>query len=484
MALLIPGYAVPGVASFLSVPLLFATLGAAEYGRWALLYGIAAGVPQITTSWVEQRLVRFGHRWGRSTDRSRVALAVAASLVVSVILATIVVPRASVLDVAAAATLTALVSSYVLLIATLQSALAFGSISAAATVRSVLGSALGVVAAATTGSAALAIYGMAAGYAVGEVIGWLRRAPSAAAMSSSRDSAPSGASPTSLGTASSANVVASPATARAPSTAQSLEDGSLPPERTSYGVASAVAAVGAYELSVGDRFLLAALRPLGAVGGYAATYSLIDLVGRFVPSVVIGAMRPRLFRAWDAGVRGDVSRTAASVAALMMWVVASLVAVLALAARFVGFLPVDPVLVWPIGIGFACFMAANTVALAYSAATRQVRLAAHVAGAAVANIVLNLLLIPPLGAFGAAAATALSYGLLLALNLSPLSPGWFDRFQLAVLAPTAAAFAALLVAATTGSSAWTAAAVVFAGIGGLPAVTALWRLSRSRPSAT
>jgi len=464
MVLLIPGYAVPGVASFLSVPLLFATLGAAEYGRWALLYGIAAGVPQITTSWLEQRLVRFGHRWGRSTDRSRVAIAVAASLVVSVALATIVVPRASMLDVAAAATLTALVSSYVLLIAALQSALAFGSISAAATVRSVLGSALGVIAAAATGSAALAIFGMAAGYAVGEVIGWLRRSPSAAA-------APTAAT--------------APSTSAAPPSPEpGSGEGSLPPERTSYGVASAVAAVGAYELSVGDRFLLAALRPLGDVGGYAATYSLIDLVGRFVPSVVIGAMRPRLFRAWDAGVRGDVSRTAASVAALMTWVVASLVAVLALAGRFIGFLPVDPVLVWPIGIGFACFMAANTVALAYSAATRQIRLAAHVAGAAVANVVLNLLLIPPLGAFGAAAATALSYGLLLALNLSPLGWGWLDRFQVAVLAPTVAAFAALSVAATTGSTAWTAAAVAFAAIGGLPATTALWRLSRSRPSTT
>src|SRR5215212_3054102 len=60
IGLLIPAYAVPGVASFVSVPVLFAVLGAPEYGRWALLYGIAAGVPQVTTSWLEARVLRFG----------------------------------------------------------------------------------------------------------------------------------------------------------------------------------------------------------------------------------------------------------------------------------------------------------------------------------------------------------------------------------------------------------------------------------------
>jgi len=468
MALLIPGYAVPGIASFVSVPLLFAALGDAEYGRWALLYGIAAGVPQFTTSWLEQRLLRFGHRWGSSTDRRRVAVAIAASLVVSVGLAAIVVPHATALDVLAAATLTALVGSYVLLIAALQSAMAFGSISVAATVRSVLGSALGVLAGAATGSAAIAIFGMAAGYAAGEVLGWLRRETPGPAPEAARPAAstlPAGMDPP----------------------PQAVDTGgpderSVPPERTSYGVASAVAAVGAYELSVGDRFLLAALRPLGDVGRYAATYSLIDLVGRFVPSVVVGAMRPRLFRAWDAGLRTDVARTAVSVAALMAWVVTSLVTALGLAAHLGGFLPVDAGLVAPIGVGFACFMAANTIALTYNAATRQVRLAGNVAVAAIANVALNIALIPPLGAFGAALATAVSYGFLLVLNLSPLGLGWFDRLQVAVLVPTVAGFAALAAAGATGSIAWSIVAVVVAGLGGLPAGLGLWRLSRALPT--
>jgi len=468
MALLIPGYAVPGIASFVSVPLLFAALGDAEYGRWALLYGIAAGVPQFTTSWLEQRLLRFGHRWGRSTDRRRVAVAIAASLVVSVGLAAIVVPHATALDVLAAATLTALVGSYVLLIAALQSAMAFGSISVAATVRSVLGSALGVLAGAATGSAAIAIFGMAAGYAAGEVLGWLRREAPGPAREAARPAAstlPAGMDPP-----------PQPVDIGGP------DERLVPPERTSYGVASAVAAVGAYELSVGDRFLLAALRPLGDVGRYAATYSLIDLVGRFVPSVVVGAMRPRLFRAWDAGLRTDVARTAVSVAALMAWVVTSLVTALGLAAHLGGFLPVDAGLVAPIGVGFACFMAANTVALTYNAATRQVRLAGNVAVAAIANVALNIALIPPLGAFGAALATAVSYGFLLVLNLSPLGLGWFDRLQVAVLVPTVAGFAALAAAGATGSIAWSIVAVVVAGLGGLPAGLGLWRLSRALPT--
>jgi O-antigen/teichoic acid export membrane protein len=452
VVLLVPGYAVPGLASFVSVPLLFATLGSAEYGRWALLYGVAAGVPQFTTSWLEQRLLRFGHRWGRSADRRRIALAIATSVVVSVGLAAIVVPHSTVADIVAAATLTALVSSYVLVIASLQSALAFGSISVAAMVRSVLGSVLGVLAGVATGSAPIAIFGMAAGYAVGEIFGLLRRDPargrSTARMGGSAMTAPA--------------------------------DDTLPPaERTSYGVASAVAAVGAYELSVGDRFLLAALRPLGDVGGYAATYSLVDLAGRFVPSVVLGAMRPRLFRAWDAGIRGDIAGTAVSMAALLAWVVTVLVALLAVAGTVLPFLPVDPILVWPIGIGFAGFMAANTIALTYSAATRQARLAGNVAVAAIANVALNLALIPHLGAFGAALATAASYGILLALNLSSVGMAWFDRLQLAMVAPSAAAFAALAIGGASGSPGWSVLAVVLTAVGGLPASVTLRRLSRS-----
>ena len=50
-----PAYAVPGLASFILVPVLFALLGADEYGRWVLIYGLAAGIPQLSAAWLAWR---------------------------------------------------------------------------------------------------------------------------------------------------------------------------------------------------------------------------------------------------------------------------------------------------------------------------------------------------------------------------------------------------------------------------------------------
>ena len=55
---LAPSYLVPGVASFVAVPALFATLGPAEYGRWALIYAVAAGGFAVTGVKQPDRLTR------------------------------------------------------------------------------------------------------------------------------------------------------------------------------------------------------------------------------------------------------------------------------------------------------------------------------------------------------------------------------------------------------------------------------------------
>jgi O-antigen/teichoic acid export membrane protein len=401
IARLAPAYVVPGLTSFLTVPILFAILSPPEYGRWALLYGIAAGVPQVTTSWLEQRLLRFGHRAGRQSDRRRTVAAIAISIVAGALLTTAFVPQATLLDVIAAAALTSLVSAYLLLIASLQAAMDFTAVSVAATTRSVLGAVLGVIGGALTGKAGVAILGLALGYLTGELVG--RRA-------ATRRQLP--------GAATSTEFV--DAAARGEPVRTQTASAEAPPERATYGVASAAAAVASYVLSVGDRFLLAGLRPLADVGTYAATYMLIDLVGRFVPSIVIGTVRPRIFRAWDRGVRDDATANAVVLAAVFAWLVALIVSLLVIAAHVSGRLPVDPVLAGPIALGFACLMAASTLGVPYSAATRQGRLSGHLAIAAVLNVGLNAVLIPPLGPFGAAVTTGISYAVLLALNLAGL----------------------------------------------------------------
>jgi|GEM_PF-6517152 len=84
---LTPSYLVPGLASLISVPVLFSLLGASGYGLWALIFGIANGVPQLTTSWLESLILRFGHRPGHGMGASCYVAAGAASAVGGALLA-------------------------------------------------------------------------------------------------------------------------------------------------------------------------------------------------------------------------------------------------------------------------------------------------------------------------------------------------------------------------------------------------------------
>jgi O-antigen/teichoic acid export membrane protein len=382
--LLAPSYLVPGVASFVVVPVLFATLGAAEYGRWALIYAVAAGVPQVTTSWVESRVVRFGHREGRSGDPRRAAAAVAGSMVLAAPLSLLVLPRATLAEAIAAALLTAMVSLYLIEIARLQARMAFGSVSMAAGARAVAGAVLNVAGAALTGMAWVAILGLAGGYVVGQLVGeaWMRRSSSAMSPNTGRVAAPA-----------------------AP-----------PPETPAYGVASAFNATSQYVLSVGDRFILSAFGSAVEVGVYTATYALVDLVARFVPGVLMTVVRARVFRAWDVGDREAPPVLVGQLATLLAGLAALAATGLVILGVFVPALPLDASLVGPIGIGLACYVGASSLAVLYSAAMRQGRLALHGLTAAASAILLNVALVPSMGPAGAAIATAGSYGVLLGLN--------------------------------------------------------------------
>jgi O-antigen/teichoic acid export membrane protein len=462
IATLAPAYAIPGLASFLTVPILFAVLGATEYGRWALLYGIAAGVPQVTTSWLEARRLRFGHRFGRRADRPSLVLALLATIVTSAILTVAFVPAASALEILATAMFTTLVSLYVLLVASLQAALAFGAVSVAATIRSVLGAILGISGAMISGRAAIAIVGLALGYAAGEVLGRMLGAQQ-------RVAHPVGSSSGDDTKFAGAVVGVDDTTGISP-----------PPERASYGMAASATAVASYVLSVGDRFLLATLRPLSEVGAYAATYSLVDLAGRFVPSIVLGAMRPRIFRAWDRGETGELGSAAVLLAAALAWVVGLAAAAVTAAAVITRRLPVDAILVGPIALGFACFMAANTLGVAYSAATRQARLATHFGLAAATNIGLNVVLIRSQGALGAAIATAVSYAVLLLLNATALPVRWrLDVVSIGLVTSTIATIGCLILAGIAMDGHFVALAIGLA-LPGLPlALSGGRRLRRS-----
>ncbi len=384
--LLAPSYVVPGLASLISVPVLFVLLGADGYGRWALIFGIANGVPQVTTSWLESLVLRFGHRSDQAIRGSLYVVAPVASAVAGLVLAIVFIPAASQFVAISTAILTVTVGAYLIVIARLQSLLRFGAASRVAVVRATTGAVLSIAAAAVLHESAAAALGLAAGFALGTLDGLLiiRR-------QGSRESV--------------AGV-------------EGVAERSTPREMRVYGFGAAVFAAGSFILAVGDRFVLSMLRPLAEVGIYAATYTIADLVFRLGPSVLVATVRQRLFRSWDAG--NGQSRSAAVVAGVLVlaWVMAAgVVAIIAIGPRIPA-LPIDAVLIGPIAAGLATFIVANALVVVYSAQIRQGRVAIHVAIAACLNLGLNVLLVPSMGALGAALTTVIGYVVFLVLNLA------------------------------------------------------------------
>jgi O-antigen/teichoic acid export membrane protein len=398
---LAPSYVVPGIASLLMIPLLFRPLGAEGYGTWALIYAIANGIPVVTSSWLEAISVRFGHRPGTRAGPGLYAASVLSSCVAAAALAWLLIPRADGAVVAASVAVTGAVVAYLLVQARLQARLAFGAMSRSAAIRAVAGAVLAVTAAFVTGAPSAAALGAALGFGIGTLVALPAALRPVAAARPGR--APG--SPTDAG----AETGAGGGPGAVAGTGGELR----------FGAASAVAALAAYALSVGDRFVLSSLQPLAVVGTYAATYAVIDLVIRLAPSIVFGVVRPRLFRAWDRGDRGPAAEAIATLAVILAWGTAALAAGGVLVATLVP-ATLDPRLVGPIAVGLGAFVVGNAIALLYASGERQARLAVHVVVGAVFNIALNLALDSSLGATGAALATAASYLLVLALHVHGL----------------------------------------------------------------
>ncbi len=433
--LLAPGFVVPGVISLILIPLLFGSLGASQYGVLALILAVANGVPMLTTSWLEAVLVRFSHHGGFETPRWVVAASLIASAVVGGLVAVLFIPMPEVEVITITALFTAAVGAYLLEVARLQSLMRFSAISRGATVRSVLGGVLAVGLGVASGTASMAALGLAIGFAAGTVIMLFdeRRVTSR------------------------------------PDASATIDDPVEGPGRTgrrelaSYGAGSLAVAGGLYILSVGDRFVLSAVRPIGEVGIYAATYGIVDLLFRLVPSLVLVAVRPQVFRLWDRGERGQVLSLVALVACALGWLLGLLSIGLLVVGSATVLLPIEPLLAGPITVGLAAFVVANAFAFIYGAQKRQARLGVNLAIAAALNIVLNLAFDPLLGAYGASVATFIGYTTLLALNLWGLrQAGKVHPF--AILACSAVGLGAIAVnGLVAGTRWWPAGAWVSAG---------------------
>ena len=388
-AVLAPSYVIPGVASLLSIPVLFAILGPAQYGILALILAVANGVPQLTTGWLEAVVVRFAHRPEFQMPVRGVVTALLGSCLVGGVLSVVLIPTADAVVTASTALLTGTIGAYLVATARLQSMLRFGAVSGGAVVRAIVGTVGSVAFAAAFGTAVAAAVGFAVGFGLGTAV---------LIMATSK--------PDTAGDA-------IPAVARV----EGAQQGETQRDIAGYGFGSLAVAGFLYLLSVSDRFVLSGFRPLDEVGVYAATYGIVDLVFRLVPSVLFVVVRPRVFRAWDRGDAPRVSSLVVLAADVLGWIIGLLSIGVILVATIGDFLPLDARLAGPIAIGLAAFVTSTTFALVYGAGLRQGRLAVHLALAAALNIGLNLVVVRSLGPYGAAVATAISYGALLALNL-------------------------------------------------------------------
>jgi O-antigen/teichoic acid export membrane protein len=205
-----------------------------------------------------------------------------------------------------------------------------------------------------------------------------------------------------------------------------------------YGVPVALSLILALVLSTTDRFLIAAFLDEAAVGAYHAGYSLSNRTLDVVFIWLGAAGGPALIMALERGGPEALKAAAREQAGLIVLIALPSAVGLALVAAPLAHVMVGPALAvqaarvtpWIAMSGLFAGITTYYFAQAFTLAKQTRLLLVAMAIPALANIVLNLLLIPRLGLTGALAATLISYGVgmiaawALALRAMPLPIPW------------------------------------------------------------
>jgi O-antigen/teichoic acid export membrane protein len=175
-----------------------------------------------------------------------------------------------------------------------------------------------------------------------------------------------------------------------------------------YGAPMAGWLIGSTFLSVGDRFVIQWAHGPSQVGIYSANYMLIAGGAALLASPILLAAHPLLMRQWDSGARDDAARSLGRIIEVLltgailligpMIVFARDLAEWVLAAEFAAGYPVLAIafggtLLWQVGLYLQKpfeFMGRTTLLMGLSV------------GAALMNIVLNILFVPRFGYLAAA----------------------------------------------------------------------------------
>lgn len=251
-----------------------------------------------------------------------------------------------------------------------------------------------------------------------------------------------------------------------------------------YGAGVSASVIFEHLLSVGDRFLIAAFLGAGAVGVYAAGYGLgdrlIDILFVWL-SVAIWPMTIRaLEREGEAAAREVARRAAAIMAAVTLPAAVGLILVAEPLTTLMigGAMRAEAALILPWIAGAALLRGMMTYYFheAFTLKRRPGLMAALMAAAALLNLLLNLVLIPRFGIYGAAAATVIAYAAallscaLVSRSIFPLPLPWLEWAKAGLATAAMAgfvwllpdlqpAFADLLMKAGAGASVYAALAL-------------------------
>jgi len=188
-----------------------------------------------------------------------------------------------------------------------------------------------------------------------------------------------------------------------------------------YGAAISVSLVFEHLLSIGDRFLIAAFLGSGAVGMYAAGYGLADRLLDIIFIWFGTAIWPLTIRALESDGEAAAKDMAHKAAGMMALIAFPAAAGLALVAEPLTTLIIGEsvraqaasILPWIAFSGLINGMMTYYFHEAFTLKRKTGVMALLMAGAAILNLGLNLVLIPQFGITGAAAATVIAYALAL-----------------------------------------------------------------------
>ncbi len=189
-----------------------------------------------------------------------------------------------------------------------------------------------------------------------------------------------------------------------------------------YGAPLAVAGAAHLFLSYGDRLVIERLLGLDAVATYSVPYDIAERLCDALLAPAQLAVVPIVFRLWaEEGNRA----TAQFVSQILTYMIAILIPVAALylvfsreiivllaSSKYEESAALTPYLLPGVLLGSLNFI----VVVGHTIQKTTARLALNVSAVAVLNVVLNLLLIPPLHLVGAALATTIAYAALVVAN--------------------------------------------------------------------